>query len=78
MCKGRLASTVICWIGVHFVILGVSGLFCHFCTIFDRKILLTNKVDPDHIPHHVAFDLGLHCFPMTLLRGFQVRMGFTY
>ena len=61
-----------------FVILGVSGLFCHFCTIFDRKTLLTNKVDPDQMPHYVASDQGLLCFPMTLLWGFQVRMVFTY
>ena len=30
------SSTVICWTS-PFVILGVSGLFCHFYSIFDRK-----------------------------------------
>ena len=30
------SSTVICWTN-PFVILGVSGLFCHFYSIFDRK-----------------------------------------
>ena len=29
-------STVICWMS-PFIILGVSGLFCHFCSIFDEK-----------------------------------------
>ena len=68
------SSTIICWTS-PFVILGVSGLFCHFYSIFDKKILLANNVDPDQMPHHVASDLGLHCLPMTLLFGFQVRMG---
>ena len=30
------SSTVICWMSL-FVILGVSGLFCHFYSIFDGK-----------------------------------------
>ena len=30
------ASTVICWTS-SFVILGVSGLFCSLCSIFDEK-----------------------------------------
>ena len=30
------SSTVICWMS-PFVILGVSGLFCRFYSIFDRK-----------------------------------------
>ena len=42
---------------------------------FSSKILLANSVDSDQMPHYVASDLGLHCLPMTLLRGFQVRMG---
>ena len=37
---------------------------------FWLKILLANNVDPDQTPHYVAFDLRLHCFPMTLLRFF--------
>ena len=51
------SSTVICWI-CPFVILGVSGLFCHFYSIFDGKSL-ANIVDPDQMPHYVAADLGL-------------------
>ena len=51
-----------------FVILGVSGIFCLFYSIFDGKILLENTLDPDQMPHDVASDLGLHCLPVTLLR----------
>ena len=25
-----------------------------------------NSVDPDQMPHSAAFDLGLHCLPITL------------
>ena len=28
-----------------------------------------NNVDLDQTPHNVASDLGLHCWPMALLRG---------
>ena len=46
---------------------GVSGLFCHFYSIFNRKsCLIANNADPDWTPHYVASDLGLHCLPMTL------------
>ena len=58
------SSTVICRIGA-FVILGVSGLLCHFSA---------NNVESDQTTHYVVSDLGLHCLPMTLYR-FQVRMG---
>ena len=61
------SSTVICWMR-PFVIIGVSGLFSRFYSIFDWKIMLANNVDPDQMPHYVASDLGLHCLPMTLLR----------
>ena len=37
--------------------------------------MLTNNEDPDQMPHYVASDLGLHCLPLSLLQGFQVRMG---
>ena len=57
---------------------------CHFRSIrsilslsfyFGRKILLANNVDPDQTPYYVAYDLGLHCLPMTFFTGFQVGMG---
>ena len=64
------SSTVICWMSPS-DILGVSGLFSHFNSIFDGKILLVNNVGPDKTPHDVASDLGLHCLPHN---AFQVRM----
>ena len=49
--------------------LGVSGLFCRFNPTFDEKqIPLENNVDPNQMPHLVASDLGLQCFPLTLSR----------
>ena len=36
--------------------------------------MLANTVDPDKTPHYVAFDLGLHCLPASLL-GFQGKDG---
>ena len=50
---------------------------CHFSGIgsilallfyFWWKILLTNNVDPDEMPHYVASDLGLHCLSLTFYR----------
>ena len=60
-------SSVICWMS-PFVILGVSGLLCHFYSIFDGKSCEQTNVGSDQMPHYVASDLGLHCFPKTLLR----------
>ena len=62
------SSIVICWTS-PFVILGVSGLFCGFYSIFDGKSCY--NVDPDQI---VASDLGLHCLPMTFY-GFPGKNG---
>ena len=56
------SPTVICWTN-PFVVLAASVLFCHFYSIFDGKIPLTNTVDPDQMPHDVASDMGLHCLP---------------
>ena len=56
------SSVVIFWTS-PFVILGVSGSFCRYYSIFEA-----NNVHPDQTPHDVASDLGLHCLPMTLLR----------
>ena len=36
--------------------------------------MLANNVEHDQTPHNVASDLGLHCLPLTLSKGFQVRM----
>ena len=61
------SSTVICWTS-SFVILGVPGLFCRCYYIFLWKILSANTVDPDQTSEDVAYDLGLYCLTMTLLR----------
>ena len=37
--------------------------------IFLWKILLENNLDPDQMPHYLAFDLSLHCLPMAILWG---------
>ena len=58
-------STVICWKS-PFVILGASGLYRAFYSIFEGKI--ANNVGPDQTPHYVASDLDLNCLSMTLLR----------
>ena len=50
-------------------------MFCCFYSIFDKKILLANTVDPDQMPHYVASDLGLHCLPIDPIKGFQIRKG---
>ena len=60
------SSTVICWTS--------SLKFCHIRGIglilsLLWKILLANITDPHQIPHYLAFDLSLHCLPMTLLWG---------
>ena len=56
------SSTVICWTS-PLVILGVSGLFCRFQSIFMENSV--NSVDPDQTQHYVMSDLGQHCFPVT-------------
>ena len=48
---------------------------CHFrCWVYFVTFLFlvenpVNNVDPNQMPHPVASDLGLHCLPVTLLRG---------
>ena len=32
-----------------------------------------NSVYPDQMPHSAASNLGLHCLPITLLRGSQLK-----
>ena len=59
--------TGMCWTS-PFVVLGVSGLFSRFYSIFDGKILLANTVDLDQTPHYVASDLGMYCLPISPLR----------
>ena len=37
------------------------------------NFVLANSADPDEMPHHVAFHLGLHCLQKFSFRGFQVN-----
>ena len=39
-----------------------------------KILFIANNVDTDQMPHSVAVDLGLHCFPM-IPTGFQVKVG---
>ena len=57
-----------------FVILEMSVYFVAF-SLFLVKNPLSKQYNPKQTPHNVASDLGLRCLPMTLLRGFPVRMG---
>ena len=38
---------------------------------------LSNSVNPDEMPHHAAFSLGLHCLPKHPFRGFWSTKGKT-
>ena len=33
-----------------------------------KTTIQQQQQDPDQMPHYVAFDVGLHCLPMTLLQ----------
>ena len=37
--------------------------------------MLANSADPDEILHYETFNLGLHCLPKYLFRGFPVHKG---
>ena len=37
--------------------------------------IFANSGDQDQTPRSAASDLGLHCLPVTLLRGLQTKMG---
>ena len=34
----------------------------------ENSFILANRVDPDEMPHNVAFHLGLHCLPKYAFR----------
>ena len=59
-------SSVVYWTS-PFVILGMSGLICHFYSIFDWKILLANNVDTDQTPYYVGSYLGLISYTSAIL-----------
>ena len=41
------------------------------------KFVLANSADPDEMPHHAAFHLGLHCLQMYPFRDFLFYKGLT-
>ena len=52
------SPTLVCWIN-PFVLLGVSGLFCHFCSIFDAKFC--KQTMQTHIRSHIMWHLIWVC-----------------
>ena len=47
----------------------VSGHFLLLPGFTEIPVFKANRVDPDQTPRSAASDLGLHCLPMSLLRG---------
>ena len=45
----------------------MSGWFFITDSFVEIPELNANGLDPDQTPHDAAFDLGLNCFPMSLL-----------
>ena len=53
---------------VHFLNKGcLVGFFLLLSCFVEISELKTNSVDPDQTPLPVAYDLGLHCLPISLL-----------
>ena len=60
---------------------GISIMYFKGCTLsfpnydvfLSQRIVftLTNSADPDKMPHHAAFYLGLHWLSKYLFRGFE-------
>ena len=48
--------------------------------IFSLKFIfiLANSVDPDEMPHDVAFHLGLHCLPKYAFRSHNYTKGYPF
>ena len=56
---------------VHCIHKGVTG-YISLKIDFD----LANSVDPDVMPHVVAFHLGLHCLPQYAFRSYKYTKGY--
>ena len=35
----------------------------YYISFSEDRFVLANSADPDEMPHHAAFHLGLHCLP---------------
>ena len=62
---------------VHYIYWGVTVYYFQKNIFLSLKIhlVLANSVDPDEMPHNVAFHPGLHCLPKYLFRGFWTTKG---
>ena len=50
----------------------VKGVACYFLLLpcfIETSVFNSNSEDPDQTLHSLASDLGVHCLPMSLLRG---------
>ena len=50
---------------IHFQFKGCLVSFDYYHAFFEIPIVNTNSVDPDQTPRSAAYDLGLHCLPMS-------------
>ena len=50
----------------QFLVKGVCGVLFFFSFFWLKEFLYANSVDPDQMPHYPAYDLGLHCLPMSI------------
>ena len=68
------------WSIVYYIMRGHRLYFCifqKFIVSLSLKIdfSVENSADPDEIPHHAAFHLGLHCLSKSPYVGFLVFTG---
>ena len=50
-----------------------SKLWC--ISVPEGFLILANSAYPDKMQHNAAFQLGLHCWPRFVFRGFQYTKG---
>ena len=59
-------STSTLWTG-PFQVEGMSGCFSLTLCFIKFPVFNANSVNPDQMPHSAAFDLGLHCLPISII-----------
>ena len=54
----------------------IEGSSFYYIVFLSLKIdfVKANSADPDEMPHYAAFNLGLHCLPKYLFRGFWSKI----
>ena len=55
------------WTGLFPTEEGLVNFFLLLISFVEIPAFNANSVDLDQMPHSAAFDLGLHCLPITLL-----------